>query len=184
MQDDGDARSPALIRDYTLEMVQAKCHPGENIWSVRVHLEQDIGDALPYLNAVFDAKFYDHDHKAITFDHEGRHYSMRPKEIGIFRVEDTDDAAAAAKATVERINDIWSRHGEIEPRCEGRTQPFLMDIYRLLPRTNCGKCGRPTCMAFAADLREGKAGAGECPPLGTPASKDDRKKIEDLFRAG
>ena len=27
-----------------------------------------------------------------------------------------------------------------------------MEIYMLLPKTNCKKCGLPTCMAFAVGL--------------------------------
>ncbi|MHA1339428.1 MAG: (Fe-S)-binding protein [Promethearchaeota archaeon] len=40
-----------------------------------------------------------------------------------------------------------------------------MKIYKLLPRTNCKKCGKPTCMAFAADLAKGAVKLEDCPPL-------------------
>jgi acetyl-CoA decarbonylase/synthase complex subunit gamma/4Fe-4S ferredoxin len=29
-----------------------------------------------------------------------------------------------------------------------------LEIYRLLPRKNCGECGEPACMEFAAKLLE------------------------------
>ena len=29
-----------------------------------------------------------------------------------------------------------------------------LDIYKLLPKTNCKKCGRPTCLAFAMQLAQ------------------------------
>ena len=32
-----------------------------------------------------------------------------------------------------------------------------IEIYKLLPKTNCGKCGVPTCLAFAMQLAAGKA---------------------------
>ena len=38
-----------------------------------------------------------------------------------------------------------------------------LDIFKLLPRTNCGDCGVPTCMAFAMKLAQKKAELGECP---------------------
>ncbi len=38
-----------------------------------------------------------------------------------------------------------------------------LDIYKLLPRTNCGKCGSPTCLAFAMRLAQKKAALEECP---------------------
>ena len=31
-----------------------------------------------------------------------------------------------------------------------------IQIYKLLPKTNCGECGVPTCLAFAMNLAAGK----------------------------
>ena len=38
-----------------------------------------------------------------------------------------------------------------------------LDIFKLLPRTNCGDCGVPTCMAFAMKLAQKKALLADCP---------------------
>ncbi len=38
-----------------------------------------------------------------------------------------------------------------------------LDIFKLLPRTNCGDCGVPTCMAFAMKLAQKKAELSACP---------------------
>jgi acetyl-CoA decarbonylase/synthase complex subunit gamma len=38
-----------------------------------------------------------------------------------------------------------------------------LDIFKLLPKTNCGDCGVPTCMAFAMKLAQKKAKLSECP---------------------
>ncbi|NIO29805.1 MAG: acetyl-CoA decarbonylase/synthase complex subunit gamma [Candidatus Latescibacteria bacterium] len=38
-----------------------------------------------------------------------------------------------------------------------------LDIFKLLPKTNCGECGVPTCMAFAMKLAQKKAELSECP---------------------
>ncbi len=38
-------------------------------------------------------------------------------------------------------------------------------IYALLPGTNCGQCGLPTCMAFAASVFQGKRDLTSCPHL-------------------
>jgi len=32
-----------------------------------------------------------------------------------------------------------------------------IEIFKLLPKTNCGDCGVPTCLAFAMNLAAGKA---------------------------
>ncbi len=38
-----------------------------------------------------------------------------------------------------------------------------IQIFKLLPKTNCGECGVPTCLAFAMSLATGKAELVACP---------------------
>ena len=38
-----------------------------------------------------------------------------------------------------------------------------LDIYKILPKTNCGECGVPTCLAFAMQLATKKAAIDTCP---------------------
>jgi len=38
-----------------------------------------------------------------------------------------------------------------------------LEIFKLLPKSNCKKCGKPTCLAFAMALAQKKAKLEECP---------------------
>ena len=38
-----------------------------------------------------------------------------------------------------------------------------IQIFKLLPKTNCKECGVPTCLAFAMNLASGKAELDSCP---------------------
>jgi acetyl-CoA decarbonylase/synthase complex subunit gamma len=38
-----------------------------------------------------------------------------------------------------------------------------IQIFKMLPKTNCGECGIPTCLAFAMNLASGKAELDACP---------------------
>jgi len=38
-----------------------------------------------------------------------------------------------------------------------------LEIFKLLPKTNCGECGVPTCLAFAMKLAQKKAELDQCP---------------------
>ena len=38
-----------------------------------------------------------------------------------------------------------------------------IQIFKLLPKTNCKECGVPTCLAFAMNLASGKAELDACP---------------------
>ncbi len=49
-----------------------------------------------------------------------------------------------------------------------------LEIYKLLPKTNCKECGFPTCLAFAMQLASGKAGIEKC----GPASLEARETLE------
>lgn len=50
-----------------------------------------------------------------------------------------------------------------------------IQIFKLLPKTNCGECGVPTCLAFAMNLASGKAELDACPYV----SDDAREKLAE-----
>jgi hypothetical protein len=52
------------------------------------------------------------------------------------------------------------------------TDPVLtpLEIYKLLPRSNCGKCRLPSCLAFAAALSAGRQQPADCPDLAPAAA--------------
>ncbi|MGD9157436.1 MAG: acetyl-CoA decarbonylase/synthase complex subunit gamma [Desulfobacteraceae bacterium] len=46
-----------------------------------------------------------------------------------------------------------------------------IQIFKLLPKTNCGECGVPTCLAFAMNLAAGKAELDACPYVSDEAKE-------------
>jgi acetyl-CoA decarbonylase/synthase complex subunit gamma len=46
-----------------------------------------------------------------------------------------------------------------------------IQIFKLLPKTNCGECGVPTCLAFAMNLAAGKAELDKCPYVSAEAKE-------------
>jgi len=46
-----------------------------------------------------------------------------------------------------------------------------IQIFKLLPKTNCGDCGVPTCLAFAMNLAAGKAELAACPHVSEEAKE-------------
>ena len=46
-----------------------------------------------------------------------------------------------------------------------------LEIYKQLPKKNCGECGTPTCLAFAMALASGKGSLDSCPYV-TDAARD------------
>ena len=50
-----------------------------------------------------------------------------------------------------------------------------IEIFKLLPKSNCGKCGVPTCLAFAMQLAAGKAELSACPTV----SQETKAKLSE-----
>ncbi len=46
-----------------------------------------------------------------------------------------------------------------------------IEIYKLLPKTNCKKCGFPTCLAFAMQLAQKKVELAKCPDVSEEAKQ-------------
>lgn len=40
-----------------------------------------------------------------------------------------------------------------------------LDVYKLLPKSNCRQCGMRTCLAFADAVFKGIKSIGECPQM-------------------
>ncbi|NIN49592.1 MAG: acetyl-CoA decarbonylase/synthase complex subunit gamma, partial [Gemmatimonadales bacterium] len=47
-----------------------------------------------------------------------------------------------------------------------------LDIYQLLPQTNCGDCGVPTCLAFAMKVASKQAAMDECPHVSEESKEE------------
>jgi len=47
-----------------------------------------------------------------------------------------------------------------------------MDVFKLLKKTNCRKCNKPTCLAFAAAVFQGQVPLSECPFIGEDILKE------------
>jgi len=53
-----------------------------------------------------------------------------------------------------------------------------LEIYKLLPKTNCKKCGFPTCLAFAMQIAAKKVSLDKCPDV----SSEVKTKLEAASR--
>ena len=136
-----------------------------NAGVVKAALDDDIGDALPYLNATLKGAIYNHAARALTWRMGGHAIAIRPREIAISNLTDQDAAATEVKRVADLINRTWERRAEITPSTEMRQRLKPMDVYKLLPATNCKACGQPTCFTFALKLTAGEMEPEQCPPL-------------------
>lgn len=82
--------------------------------------------------------------------------------------ETREQAGDSIDRLIEFLNDLHARKDSINPDHDKYKPLPVLEIFKLLPRTNCGECGFPTCMAFAAALSKGEVSYIQCPGLDTP----------------
>ena len=56
-----------------------------------------------------------------------------------------------------------------------------LEVYKYLPKTNCGDCGEQTCMAFAAQLIERTLKIEDCTPLLDEKLKSDYEELIQIM---
>lgn len=152
----------ALVSTYDFKLVSPGCHPGANSWSIKLSLDQDISEVLPLLNAELEGANYDHKAHCLVWKGQEKKYAFRPREISVAPLKDREEALTMCEEAVGIVNRTWQRRNEIEPDYSRVELPTMMEIYKALPKSNCGDCGYPTCMAYAAAYRSGQVQADAC----------------------
>ena len=154
-----------LLESYRLEIVNSACNPGAMAVHCFAHLDQDVGEALPYLNTVLGGFEYLQDPPSVTFKAQGKLITVHSRRIAVNALKDEAEARKIVEWLKREINDAWQNREGIVPSFKGFPRPQLIEILKRLPKTNCRQCGEPTCMVFAARLAEGAKGIEACPPL-------------------
>ncbi len=166
-----------LLKGYAKEIFRPECNPSFQSLHCIAHLDQDVGEVLPYLNAVLGGFEYLKEPPAVTFKVHGKIITVHPRKIAVNALKDEEEADKILEWLRREINEAWEKRAEIKPRYEGTPKPKLLEILKLLPKTNCRECGQPTCMVFAARIAEGAKGPEDCPPL----KEEERLKIANYM---
>ena len=168
-----------LLERYRLRVFSPPCDPASETVNAIVSFDEDLTELLPYLNAVLGPAIYSQDPPYLRVLRGGRVVTFHPHEIAISKL--TDDRAAEQEfLKLRRLIRRTARRagaGEIEPCFESIGEVKALDVFKLLPRTNCGRCGRPTCMAFAVAVAMGKAGPEDCPLLVEADQAEARRRL-------
>ena len=154
-----------LLTGYTLEIFRSKCNAGAQTLHCFAHLNDDVGVVLPYLNTVLGGFTYTREPPALTLKNSGKLITIHPRKIAVNALQDEEQAEKIIAWLQREINSTWEQRQEIEPSFEGARQPALIEVLKLLPRTNCRECGEATCMVFAVRVTEGVKDHTNCPPL-------------------
>jgi ArsR family metal-binding transcriptional regulator len=160
-----------LLKSYTKKIFNNECMPNAMSVQCFAYLDEDVGKALPYLNAFLGGHTYTIDPPSVTFKVQGKLITVHSKKIAINALKDEEEATKIIEWLKREINAVWESREDIEPSYESAPNPKILEILKLLPKTNCRECGQTTCMVFASMMAEGAKSVEDCPPLDDSISK-------------
>ena len=102
-------------------------------------------------------------------------------DIKVSKLLNETDAFETLDYIKDFINDCYDKKDSIKPSDEKRNLPSPFDVYEILPRLNCGKCGESTCMAFAAKLVQGKYKPNMCSQVRAEGHESMRDELENIY---
>ena len=141
-----------------------------------------LDGVLPYLATLPGVIAFNPKTLTLTFRRPRGFMTLYPEKVYITQVNDSQQGLELLAALVEAVNATWENRAELVAVTAARRAPRWLDIWTLLPQTNCKLCGEATCMAFAAALLQQTRGLAECQPLiSDPSFSDRRATLEAML---
>ena len=155
-----------LDRIEDFDIFRPKMDASKEVLHAIATFEADISPAFPYVNAELGGWDYDLTNQVLLLKlADGKWITLHAGKIAIRGARDREEAHALLAWIKGQINEIYARRDGLTPRYTSQAGLKIMEILKLLPMTNCKACGYPTCMAYAAALRDGEISLKDCPPL-------------------
>ena len=141
-----------------------------------------LDEAIPYLATLPGVIAYNPETHTLTFRRQPGFLTLYPDKVYLTQVRDTEEGLELLAALKEAVNATWEQRETLKAVTQARRAPRHLDVYTLLPQTNCKQCGEATCLAFAVLLIQQKRRLEECTPLQQdPAFTDRRAALEGML---
>jgi ArsR family metal-binding transcriptional regulator len=132
---------------------------------VEVIPERNLATAIPLMARLIRGGSYRFEIPVLAFEEEHRLLAISSDRIVICRADDLLDAWTMLRSFVDLASSAWDMRSKIKPEKERRQGIGPIEIFKRLPSTDCGRCGKSNCMEFAMGLFIGKFKIDQCPPL-------------------
>jgi ArsR family metal-binding transcriptional regulator len=150
---------------------------------VIAEVSEEIQEVFPYLNAVLKSCIYNHSANTLTIRKDQKLIALHALHITLAKVEDEKEAEEILKWLKDLINQTYETRASIEPNYSMSAELKALDIFKLLPGTNCKKCGEPSCLAFAVKLVGRDIEITKCDPLLSERYQAKREVLIELLHA-
>lgn len=168
---------------YSFTLVNIDCLPDSTHFNIIMDLDESIEDLFPYLAARLTGCTYTHGTGFINLMDAGHIVSIYPTRITLTDVVDPGEAESLCEEYFKHIQDVKATRCSIVPVFQKRSTVTVLDIFRSLPKTNCGLCEATTCLAFAAKVFRREESIGGCEPVRN-SPEDYRGLIQQLSENG
>jgi len=135
---------------------------------------RSLSEVIPYLATLPSVIAYNPNTNTLTFRRQPGLLTLYAEKVYITQVANVEEGLHLLNSLVEAINTTWTHRSELVPIKTAKRAPTWLDVYTMLPQSNCKKCGEATCMAFAVALLQQKRKISECFPLGSDTALKDR----------
>ncbi len=143
---------------------------------------RELTPVLPYLAGLPNLLSWNPSLPSVTLRRAEGFITLNKQEVLITQVEDIEEGVRLLTVLADAINATWDRREELVAMQARRQAPRPLDVWYVLPQTNCRACGLPTCMAFAFALLQHTADIAACPALGEGVgSLAARSTIESML---
>jgi len=146
-------------------------------------ISDEIHEVFPYLNATLKGCIYNHPALTLTIKKDGKLLTLHAYHITLAKIEDEKEAEEILRWLKDLINETYEKQNQIEPNYSMAAELKALDIFRLLPGTNCKKCEEPSCLAFAVKLVGRDIEIIKCDPLFSEKYQEKRNVLFDLLHA-
>jgi ArsR family metal-binding transcriptional regulator len=144
--------------------------------------DRSLEEVIPYLATLPGVISYNPEMLTLTFRRQPGFLTLYPEKVYITQVKDADAGLEVLDVLKEAINATWEHRDELSAVTMARRAPRHLDIYALLPQTNCKECGEATCLAFAVQLIQQNCALEQCLPMQQdPAFSDRRATLEAML---
>jgi ArsR family metal-binding transcriptional regulator len=171
-----------LLNSYKITRVLPCLADPEKI-RVIAEISDEIHEVFPYLNAILKGCIYNHPALTLTIKKDGKLLTLHTHHITLAKIEDEKQAEEILGWLKNLINETYDKRDRIEPDFSKGADLKALDIFKLLPGTNCKKCGEPACLAFAVRLVGQEIEITKCIPLFSVEYQEKRKVLSELLHA-
>jgi ArsR family metal-binding transcriptional regulator len=171
-----------LLHSYKITRVLPCLADPEKI-RVIAEISDEIHEVFPYLNTILKGCIYNHPALTLTIKKDGKLLTLHARHITLAKIEDEKEAEEILGWLKNLINETYEKRDRIDPDFSKGADLKALDIFKLLPGTNCKKCGEPTCLAFAVRLVGQEREIMKCIPLFSEEYQGKCKVLSELLHA-